>query len=179
MSDLITAVTVESLREFMQTAGYRAETITDPGAGLTYLRSATNGLSFDVRMGNRIPDNENAFSDVALVAVFSIVGDLPLAPVNAWNNSRRFGRLQIDRNVPDQNFLLLCMDVVVAGGVTPQYLRTQIEIWDGLVQQLVPWLRDELAKLQPANDATAAGAGEAPESVAANGQAGVAAAAHA
>jgi hypothetical protein len=151
MSDLIHTLTVETLREFMQGAGYRAESIIDPVTSIAFLRSATNGLSFDIRMGNPVAGDKNAYSDAALLAVFNIVGDLPLAPINAWNNSRRFCRLQIDKNNPDQSFLVLCMDLVVAGGVTQLYLRNQIEIWDGLVQQLVPWLRDELAKLRPVN----------------------------
>jgi hypothetical protein len=151
MSELIHVFTTEALQAFMHAAGYRAETVTDPAASITFLRSATNGLNFDIRMGNAIPGTKDAYSDAAFVAIFNIVGDLPLAPVNAWNSSRRFGRLQVDESVPDQKFLVLCMDVVVAGGVTPQYLRGQVEIWDGLVQQLVPWLRDELAKLHRAN----------------------------
>lgn len=162
MADLINNLTVESLRAFLQAAGYRAETMTDPAAGVVYLRSATNGLNFDVRMGNRLAGDKDIYTDIALVAVFNIVGDLPLAPVNAWNHSRRFGRLQIDSSVPGQKFLVLCMDLVVAGGVTGQHLRTQIEIWDGLVQQLVPWLRDELAKLGRPGDAEAEMAVAAP-----------------
>lgn len=151
MSDLIDTVSVESLRALLQSAGYRAEIITDPTAGFRYLRSATNGVGFDLRMGNRIAADSDAHTDIALVAVFNIVGELPLAPVNAWNNGRRFGRLQVDTTVPGQNFLVLCMDVLFAGGVTEPYVRTQIEIWDGLLQQLVVWLRDALARVDHAN----------------------------
>jgi hypothetical protein len=149
MSELIHAVTVESFRELMLASGYRAEVVKDPLISTPFLRSATNGLSFDVRMGNKLPGNDEAYSDLVMVAVFNIVGELPLAPVNGWNNSRRFGRLQIDASIPDRSFLVLCMDILVAGGITRQHLRGQIEIWDGLVQQLVPWLREELGKLRP------------------------------
>jgi hypothetical protein len=41
-----------------------------------------------------------------------------------------------------QNFLVLDMDVVMFGGVTASHLRAQIEIWDRLIQELVPFLRD-------------------------------------
>jgi hypothetical protein len=62
----------------------------------------------------------------------------------------------LDQPVPGQEFLVFCLDVSVAGGVTPRQLRSQIELWDGLVQQLIPWLREELSKIAPAIDTAAA-----------------------
>src|ERR1700761_899064 len=144
MSDtLITALTLEQLREIMQLAGYRVETMTDPVASSQYLRSATSGLPFDVRPGNRLAGNtDNSFLDAALVAVLQVQGDLPLDIVNRWNATRRFARLQLS-----PPFLVLTHDVSVAGGVAQNYLRGQIEIWDHLLQQLVGYLREELPKL--------------------------------
>uniref|UniRef100_UPI0005BC875C YbjN domain-containing protein n=1 Tax=Bradyrhizobium sp. Ai1a-2 TaxID=196490 RepID=UPI0005BC875C len=115
--------------------------------GLAYLRSATNGLAFDVRPGNPTAGEPQGFLDVALIAVLQVQGELPLELVNRWNASRRFARLQLS-----PPFLALSLDVSVAGGVTPTNLRAQIEIWDHLVQQLVAYLRDELANLAKVND---------------------------
>ena len=151
MTELIHSLNSKNLASLMQGAGYRVEPITDSLSGVSFLRSATSGLSFDIRMGNRMPGEAEAYADAVLVAIFNIVGEMPLAPVNAWNSTRRFGRLQIDASLPNQNFLVLCMDLAVGGGVTAQYLRNQIGIWDGLVQQLVPWLRDALARINAAN----------------------------
>jgi Putative bacterial sensory transduction regulator len=152
MTDLIQSLTLKSFRDVLQAAGYRVEEVTDAAAGVSFLRSATSGLSFDIRLGSKLPgDAEGGHADVSLVALFNIVGELPLALVNDWNTGRRFGRLYIDRRIANQSFLVFSMDFAVAGGVTPRYLRTQVEIWDGLVQQLVPWLREELAKLAPVN----------------------------
>jgi hypothetical protein len=142
MSDLITKLTLDSLREAFQSAGYRVETLTDPVANVQYLRSATSGLAFDVRPGNRFAGEEQSFADVALVAPLQVQGELPLDVVNRWNTTRRFGRLQLSHP-----FLVFCLDVCVAGGVTPNNLRAQIEIWDRLVQELISYLRDELSKL--------------------------------
>ncbi len=153
MSDVINALTSDTIRDVMQNAGYRVEAITDSAAGIELLRSATNGLNFDIRFGNKLA-GENGYADVALVAIFKIVGEFPLGPINEWNNTRRFGRLQIDKNISDQSFLVLCMDVSAAGGVTRAYVRTQIEIWDGLVQQLVPWLREQIVGLAQVNGAS-------------------------
>ncbi|MCA6108178.1 YbjN domain-containing protein [Bradyrhizobium cenepequi] len=155
MSDAtITKLTLESLRDLFQLAGYRVETLTDPVAGLSYLRSATNGLAFDVRPGNRIGGEEQGFLDVALIAVLQVQGELPLEVVNRWNATRRFARLQLS-----PPFLALSLDVSVAGGVTQTNLRAQIEIWDHLVQQLVGYLRDELASLARAKASNAPAAG--------------------
>jgi hypothetical protein len=141
-SDPIRTVTLDSLREIFQQAGYRVEMVTDPVAMIPYLRSATGGLAFDIRPGNRLAGEDRGFADVAFAAVLQIQGELPLDLVNRWNATRRFARLQLS-----QTFLVFCMDVSVAGGVTPAYLRAQIEIWDRLVQELIAYLRDELQKL--------------------------------
>ena len=60
----------------------------------------------------------------------------------------RFARLQLS-----QQFLVFCLDVSVAGGVMPNHLRAQIEIWDRLVQELIAYLRDELRQLSAKNGA--------------------------
>jgi hypothetical protein len=147
MSDnLISKLSLDSMREALQQAGYRVETVTDPVANMAYLRSATNGLAFDVRPGNRPGDDVHSFVDVAFTAVLQVQGELPLDVVNRWNATRRFGRLQLS-----QPFLVFSMDFAVAGGVTPDHLRAQIEIWDRLVQELIAHLREELGKLSAAN----------------------------
>ncbi|HXH46574.1 MAG TPA: YbjN domain-containing protein [Bradyrhizobium sp.] len=154
MSDpVITSLSLERLRDILQEAGYRVETQTDPVANVTYLRSATNGLGFEVRPGNMAG---NEFIDIVLVAVLQVQGNLPLDLVNRWNALRRFARLQL--SVP---FLALTLDVSVAGGVAPNHLRAQIEIWDHLVRDLIVYLREELPKIAALDpDAAKAEAGE-------------------
>lgn len=152
MSDTTIAnLSLDALREILQQAGYRVETVNDPVANLAYLRSATAGLAFDVRPGNRLANGSENFLDAAFTAVLQVQGELPLDVVNRWNASRRFARLQLS-----QPFLVLSLDVSVAGGVAPDHLRAQIEIWDHLVQQLIAYLREELQKLAPANPASPA-----------------------
>ena len=142
MSDpIIVSLSHERLRDILQEAGYRVETLTDPVANVTYLRSATNGLGFEVRPGNLIAGG-GEFVDLVLVAVLQVQGNLPLDLVNRWNAGRRFARLQLSRP-----FLALTLDVSVAGGVALNHLRAQIEIWDHLVRELIVYLREELPKL--------------------------------
>lgn len=146
--ELVFGLTLEDLRAYIQNAGYRAEIVQE--GSQEFLRSATNGLPFDIRPGNKFGPGSNRFADVAFVTLFAVRGTLPMELMNSWNRGRRFGRLFVDE--PAQTFLVFCMDVAVAGGVTRDQLRAQIEIWDGLVQQLVPWLREEIAKLTPSLD---------------------------
>lgn len=148
MPDIITKLTLDSLRESFQNAGYRVETLTDPVANVQCLRSATAGLAFDIRPGNYFVGEEESLADVTLVAPLQVQGELPLDVVNRWNATRRFGRLQLSHP-----FLVFCLDVCVAGGVAPNNFRAQIEIWDRLVQELIAYLRDELPKLRPAKEA--------------------------
>jgi hypothetical protein len=164
MSETITSLTLEALRDSFQNVGYRVETLTDPVAGTSYLRSATAGLGFEIRPGNRLVGEDQGFLDVMLVTTLQVQGELPLDLVNRWNATRRFGRLQL--SLP---FLAFCLDVSVAGGVEPNYLRAQIEIWDRLVQELIAYLREELPKVVAANAATAAGAQPALERTAEQG----------
>ncbi|WP_315769413.1 MULTISPECIES: YbjN domain-containing protein [unclassified Bradyrhizobium] len=152
MSDtIIDRLPLDQLREQFQHAGYRVETLTDPAANVSYLRSATNGIAFDIRPGNMVPGDEQVFVDVALIAVLHVQGEMPLDLVNRWNATRRFARLQFS-----PPFLALSLDISLAGGVSPDHVRGQIEIWDQLVQQLVSFLREEisaLAKPKQADDA--------------------------
>ncbi len=55
---------------------------------------------------------------------------------------------------------MFCLDVSVAGGVAPRQLRGQIELWDGLIQQLIPWLREELGKVAPKIETSPAAAND-------------------
>jgi hypothetical protein len=159
MSDVsITKLTLDGLRDSLQQVGYRVEAATDPVAGVAYLRSATGGLAFDIRPGNQLPDADGSFVDVAFSAVLQVQGELPLDLVNRWNATRRFARLQLS-----QPFLVFCLDVSVAGGVMPDHLRAQIEIWDRLVQELIAYLRDELRQLSVKNDSAPSAVAQVPE----------------
>jgi hypothetical protein len=149
MSDTILAkLSLDGLRDVLQQAGYRVETATDPVANVVYLRSATSGIAFDIRPGNRLADGSDGFVDMAFTAILQVQGELPLDLVNRWNATRRFARLQLS-----QPFLVLSLDISIAGGVAPNYLRGQIEIWDQLMQQLIAYLREELPKLAAATTA--------------------------
>lgn len=143
-STLQTHLSPAILRDVLQNAGYRVEETQGP-RGEPSLRSATAGLTFDVHFANPLVGQAGVFADATFQAAFQVQGELPLALVNQWNVSRRFARLNLL-----QNLLLLNMDVIALGGVMPDHLRAQAEIWDHLVQQLIAYLREELPRLAKA-----------------------------
>lgn len=162
-------LTVDLLRDILQSAGYRvAEAQTPDGAPI--LTSATNGLGFELRPMNPLPADAGAtplgaarFADATFRTAFKVQGELPLSLVNAWNASHRFCRLQLLGG--DSPWLVFDMDIVALGGIHPDNLRAQIEIWDRLVVQLIVTLRQELPKL--AKDAPVAEPQAAPEAASA------------
>jgi Putative bacterial sensory transduction regulator len=148
MSDVtFSSLTPDSLRQLMQETGYRAEPVTDP-AGVPRLASATAGLPFEIRFGNLMPNGTGEYADVTFIAALRVQGTLPPDLINTWNNTKRFGRLHLN-----QDFLFLDMDVTVVGGVNADHLRAQIQIWDRLVQELLPYLRNVFEKLAAATGA--------------------------
>ncbi|PKU24900.1 YbjN domain-containing protein [Telmatospirillum siberiense] len=169
-TDLHRFLTPALLRETLQAAGYRVGEAKGAD-GVPVLSSATNGLGFELRLFNPLPDEDDGtppgvarFADATFRTAFQVRGELPLALVNGWNATHRFARLQLagGSGAPD-GWLIFDMDVVGLGGVTSGNLRAHVEIWDRLLQELLAWLRAELPKLakaapvaEPAAEASAA-----------------------
>jgi hypothetical protein len=156
--NLIRSFTAESIRELAQAAGFRAE-IEPASAGTgPVIRSASSGLAFEIRLLNPLQIDAKNYADLTFTAGLQLQGPLALDIVNRWNASKRFSRLYITRG-----FLILAMDVVLQGGVPPEHLRAQIEIWDRLLQELLAYLRNaaketaaqKMADSTPREEATA------------------------
>lgn len=155
MNALINHVTAQSLTELLQEAGYRVNQ-TDQN-GIVQLLSASQGIGFAVRFGN-LAAEQGSYVDFTYSCALRIQGELPEGLVQVWNASRRFARLSVQGE-----FLLMEMDVVVAGvGVT--HLRSQLELWDRLLQEFIVYLREysqHAAQLQAQAEASPLGE-EAP-----------------
>ena len=134
----IMSVTPEQLGEIMQVAGYRTEHRTDTN-GTPLIASATGGISFNVRLGNRAIAPVEGYIDFTYLTVIKIEGDFPLDRINDWNRNKRFSRLH---KVDD--FIVLDMDIIVAGGVTQNHIRATMELWDRLLQEMMGWLRGDV-----------------------------------
>jgi hypothetical protein len=146
---IVEAVSPEQLAGVFRGAGYRV-TLAEQN-GRTQLMSASQGVGFAVRFGNPGAEGDTHI-DYTLSCALQVQGELPPDLVPAWNRTKRFARL-----ASHHQFLLLEMDVMVAGGVTDRYLRSTIELWDRLVQEFLLHLRNR--PVMAAAGATAAQAG--------------------
>ena len=134
----IMAIDAKRLSEIIQGMGFRAETFDD-AKGTPCIRSATSGVGYTIRLGNRTAPPAEGHSDFSFIALIKIEqGPFSLERVNEWNTQRRFCRLHLR-----DDFLVLDLDVIVAGGVTEDYLRATCSLWDRLVQDFLLFLRGE------------------------------------
>lgn len=135
-SNNIEHISVDALSELLQHAGYRV-TRSEQG-GVVQLLSASQGIGFALRPGNRVQDDQ--YLDFTLSCALRVQGELPQALVNDWNIAKRFARLS-----QQGEFLVLEQDVIVAGGITHAYLRASCEVWDRLLQEFILFLRQYIS----------------------------------
>ena len=137
------SISPERVGQMLQGAGYRTEYRQDAN-DTPVIVSATGGLSFSIRMGNRATAPLDGFLDFTYLAILKVDTPFPLERVNDWNNIKRFARLH-----RSEDFIVLGMDVIAAGGVSDRYLLSTLELWDRLIQEFILWLRGDA----PANAA--------------------------
>ncbi|CAB3761146.1 YbjN domain-containing protein [Paraburkholderia solisilvae] len=133
----IEAVSVDQLADIFKSAGYRVTPAEQNG--VVQLMSASQGVGFAVRFGNATAE-VGKFLDFTLSCALQVQGELPAEIVAGWNRTKRFARLW--EQAP---FLVLEMDVVVAGGVSERNLRSLIELWDRLIREFLLHLRNRPA----------------------------------
>jgi hypothetical protein len=133
------AVNPEEMAAILRRTGYRA-TVAEL-AGQPQVQSAAQGLGFFIGFGNAEPAAPGAFIDLAFQCLISIQGEVPAGMIEGWNRSMRFARL-----FRQDAFLVLTMDVVLAGGVTDDYLCAQCELWDRVIRDFILHLRNPAAE---------------------------------
>lgn len=152
-SSLILDVNAARLQDLLQAQGYRV-TLSEQN-GMVQLLSASQGVGFAARMGNPAQD-EGQYLDYTMSCALRVQGQLPEGLAERWNVEKRFARLSVQGV-----FLVLELDVIVAGGVSETYLRATTELWDRLLQEFLLFLRAN-ATGQSADDGVA-GEAEARE----------------
>ncbi|AIN58828.1 hypothetical protein ACVWY1_000342 [Pseudomonas sp. TE6288] len=152
---LIETVSADSLTKLLQDAGCRVNR-TEQNA-VVQLLSASQGVGYAVRFGNRALNQEGEFLDFTFSCALRIQGELPAGLAERWNATRRFARLSVQGE-----FLVMEKDVVVADGVSEKHLLGSLLLWDRLLQEFIVYLRDysrnvaETAPEQVASDAVSA-----------------------
>jgi len=132
-NSLIHTVDADSLTELLQRGGYRVNRAEQNG--LVQLLSGSQGVGFAVRFGNPGPQ-EGQFVDYTLSCALRVQGDLPAGLVETWNISKRFARM-----ASQGDFLVLEMDVIVAGGVSENHMRGVAALWDRILQEFLLFYR--------------------------------------
>ncbi len=122
------SITVESMRDVLQGAGLRAELVAETETMLV-IRSASNGVNFEIRLFNPVKEDKGSFTDAMFMAGLTLKDAVAPEFLNRWNSIKRFGRLYAS-----QGHLILALDIFLQGGVSLEYLRSQLDIWDRLLQ---------------------------------------------
>ena len=99
------------------------------------IQSAAQGMGFLVSFGNPA-GGEGSYADFAFQCWIGVQGELPADLVTSWNAGMRFARVFLSGE-----FLVLSMDVMVAGGVTENHLVGQCELWDRVIRDFILHLR--------------------------------------
>lgn len=134
MTALLSAIAPQQLTDILQQAGFRANLVDNNG--VPQIHSASQGIAFVIGFGNSSPQVAGSYSDFALNCLLQIEGELNPELVASWNRSRRFAR--VSQQGP---WLVLTLDVLVAGGVSPAWLRGQFELWDAILREYVRHLQ--------------------------------------
>lgn len=90
---LIETVSADSLTKLLQDAGCRVNR-TEQNA-VVQLLSASQGVGYAVRFGNRALNQEGEFLDFTFSCALRIQGELPAGLAERWNATRRFARLSV------------------------------------------------------------------------------------
>ncbi|QQB32540.1 YbjN domain-containing protein [Achromobacter deleyi] len=159
-SSLILDVNAERLQDLLQSAGYRV-TVSEQN-GMVQLLSASQGVGFAARMGNPAAE-PGRYLDYTLSCALRVQGELPAGLADRWNVEKRFARLTVQGV-----FLVLELDVILAGGVSENYLRATAELWDRLLQEFLLFLRANATAEAGAEDAAASEPQEEAAAEAAN-----------
>lgn len=133
-ANIITSVTSTQVADAIRAAGCAVSVQQDDL--VTRLHSASHGIGYQVHWGNQAGADQ--YLDFTLSCPLRIQGgDLPEGLINEWHRSRRFARV-----AAHGEFLVLEMDVIVAGGVSPEFLNFSMRLWVEMMGQFFLHLRN-------------------------------------
>lgn len=146
---LLQSLNATVVTDAIQAAGCAVTAVEQDG--VVRLHSASHGIGFQVLWGNPIAAGE--YADLTLSCPLRVQGGtLPEGVLSAWHRSKRFARV-----AQHGDFVVLEMDVVAAGGVTPGHLALTLNLWTQMMGQFFLHLRNYKAASDEAQaDAPAA-----------------------
>lgn len=131
---LLYAVTPAQVADAIKAAGC-AVTTTGQDDNVQ-LHSASHGIGYQVLWGNRLASGQ--YIDFTLSCPLRVQGGtLPAGLLSEWHRTRRFARV-----AEHGDFVVLEMDVVISGGVGPEYLAVALQLWTQMMGQYFLHLRN-------------------------------------
>jgi Putative bacterial sensory transduction regulator len=132
--ELLLSLTSERVSEAIKAAGCAVS--IDEQDGVVRLHSASQGIGFQVLWGNKTAEGE--YIDLTLSCPLRVqYGALPDGLLAEWHRSNRFARV-----AQHGDFVVLEMDVVAAGGISPNHLAMMMRLWSQMMGQFFLHLRN-------------------------------------
>ncbi len=132
--ELLNTVNAEQVSDAIKAAGCAVTTTEQEGT--TWLHSASHGIGFQVLWGNAITPGQ--YADFTLSCPLRVQGGvLPEGVLTEWHRTKRFARVALHGD-----FVVLEMDVMVAGGVAPAHLAVSLQLWTQMMGQFFLHLRN-------------------------------------
>ncbi|MDC8757979.1 YbjN domain-containing protein [Janthinobacterium fluminis] len=133
-ADLLTTLNADQVSDAIKAAGCAVTRIEQDG--VVHLHSASHGVGFQVLWGNVAVPGQ--YADLTLSCPLRVQGgELPDGILAEWHRSKRFARV-----AQHGDFLVLEMDVLAAGGVSPAYLDISLQLWTQMMGQFFLHLRN-------------------------------------
>ena len=121
-------MSVQEIQSWLTGAGYKAEIAKD-GEGDSYLKSATDGVGFEIHFYDCKQDR---CASLQFIAGFDIDGKLDMAKVNAWNDGKRY----VDCFIDEEGDPWFTYDINLAPGGTREALDDEFALWIGFVPDM-------------------------------------------
>lgn len=144
---LLFSMNAEQVAEAIKASGCSVTAIN--ADGLVRLQSASQGIGFQVLWGNAVSEGE--YVDLTLNCPLRIEGGaLPEGVLAEWHRTKRFVRA-----AQHGDLVVLEMDILAAGGITPNHLAMQMQLWSQMMGQFFQHLRNfTTASTQPLAQST-------------------------
>ncbi|RZL66186.1 MAG: YbjN domain-containing protein [Variovorax sp.] len=131
---IITFMTPDQVSDAIKAAGCAVTAIEQDG--VVRLHSASHGVGFQVLWGNAMAPGQ--YADFTLSCPLRVQGGtLPVEVLGEWHRTKRFARV-----AQHGDFVVLEMDVIAAGGITPANLSVSLQLWTQMMGQFFLHLRN-------------------------------------
>lgn len=136
--ELLFSMNPDQVAEAIKASGCAVTAVNDNG--VVRLHSASQGIGFQVMWGNALREGE--YVDLTLSCPLRVQGGtLPEGLLGEWHRTKRFVRAS-----QHGDFVVLEMDILAAGGITPQHLAMMVQLWSQMMGQFFQHVRSYAAQ---------------------------------